>query len=69
MPWIPRSRCTDRLTTLLIQLMALMFIFALATGGAAWIIGSDRVLAVAGYDGGFAGYFGVFHDRWGRRCG
>ena len=50
---------------ILIQLMALMFIFALATGGAAWIIGSDRVLAVAGYDGAFAGYFGVFHDRLG----
>ncbi len=50
---------------ILIQLMTLMFIFALATGGAAWIIGSDRVLAVAGYDGAFAGYFGVFHDRLG----
>lgn len=50
---------------LLLQAMALGFIFALATGGAAWIIGSDRVLAVAGYDGAFAGWFGVFNSRLG----
>jgi amino acid transporter len=49
----------------MIQVMAIMFIFALGTGGAAWIIGSDRVLAVAGYDGGFAGWFGVFNSRLG----
>ncbi len=49
----------------MIEVMALMFIFALATGGAAWIIGSDRVLAVAGYDGAFASWFGVFNDRLG----
>jgi amino acid transporter len=49
----------------MIQVMAILFIFALITGGAAWIIGSDRVLAVAGYDGGFAGWFGVFHSRLG----
>jgi glutamate:GABA antiporter len=49
----------------MLQVMAIMFIFALATSGAAWIIGSDRVLAVAGYDGGFAGWFGAFHSRLG----
>ena len=49
----------------LLEVMALGFIFALATGGAAWIIGSDRVLAVAGYDGAFAGWFGVFNARLG----
>ena len=49
----------------LLEMMALGFIFALATGGAAWIIGSDRVLAVAGYDGAFAGWFGVFNARLG----
>jgi amino acid transporter len=50
---------------LLLEVMAVGFIFALATGGAAWIIGSDRVLAVAGYDGAFAGWFGVFNARLG----
>jgi glutamate:GABA antiporter len=50
---------------ILLQAMALLFIFALATGGAAWIIGSDRVLAVAGYDGAFAGWFGVFNAKLG----
>jgi glutamate:GABA antiporter len=49
----------------LLELMALGFIFALATGGAAWIIGSDRVLAVAGYDGAFAPWFGIFNARLG----
>jgi amino acid transporter len=49
----------------LLDLMALGFIFALATGGAVWIIGSDRVLAVAGYDGAFAPWFGIFNARLG----
>jgi amino acid transporter len=49
----------------LLDVMALGFIFALATGGAVWIIGSDRVLAVAGYDGAFAPWFGVFNARLG----
>jgi amino acid transporter len=49
----------------LLEVMSVLFIFALATGGAAWIIGSDRVLAVAGYDGAFAGWFGVFNSRLG----
>jgi amino acid transporter len=50
---------------ILLQVMAILFVFALATGGAAWIIGSDRVLAVAGYDGAFAAWFGVFNTRLG----
>jgi len=50
---------------ILLDAMALGFIFALATGGAVWIIGSDRVLAVAGYDGAFAPWFGIFNARLG----
>ena len=50
---------------ILLEAMALLFIFALVTSGSAWIIGSDRALAVAGYDGGFAGWFGVFNARLG----
>jgi len=41
------------------------FIIALVTSGAVWMIGSDRVQAVAGYDGAFAGWFGIFNKRLG----
>jgi amino acid transporter len=41
------------------------FIFALVTSGAVWMMGSDRILAVAAYDGAFPGYFGRFHARLG----
>jgi glutamate:GABA antiporter len=41
------------------------FIIALVTSGAVWMIGSDRVQAVAGYDGAFAGWFGIFNRRLG----
>jgi len=30
-----------------------------------WMMGSDRILAVAAYDGAFPGYFGRFHPRLG----
>src|SRR5258706_11741858 len=45
--------------------MAAGFIIALVTSGAVWMIGSDRVQAVAGYDGAFAGWFGIFNRRLG----
>jgi amino acid transporter len=49
----------------LTDLMALGFIFALVTSGAVWMMGSDRIQAVAGYDGAFIGWFGVFSQRFG----
>jgi len=45
--------------------MALGFIFTLMTSGAVWMIGSDRIQAVAAYDGAFPGFFGVFNKRLG----
>ena len=45
--------------------MALGFIFTLMTSGAVWMIGSDRIQAVAAYDGAFHGYFGVFNRKLG----
>jgi amino acid transporter len=49
----------------LTDLMALGFIFALITSGAVWMIGSDRIQAVAAYDGAFFPWFGVFNERLG----
>ena len=49
----------------LTDLMALGFIFALLTSGAVWMIGSDRIQAVAAYDGAFFPWFGVFNERLG----
>ncbi len=49
----------------LTDLMAVGFIFALITSGAVWMMGSDRIQAVAGYDGAFIGWFGVFSSRFG----
>ena len=45
--------------------MTLGFIGSLVTSGAVWMIGSDRVQAVAAYDGAFWGWFGVFNRRFG----
>ena len=50
---------------LLTQLMTFGFIFAVLTSGTVWIIGSDRILAVAAYDGAFPAYFGRFHSTLG----
>ncbi|HEY7621017.1 MAG TPA: hypothetical protein VH834_14675, partial [Solirubrobacteraceae bacterium] len=33
--------------------------------GAVWMIGSDRILAVAAYDGAFPAFFGVFNRKLG----
>lgn len=49
----------------LFTLTALGFIFTLMTSGAVWMIGSDRVQAVAAYDGAAPGFFGVFNKRLG----
>jgi amino acid transporter len=37
----------------------------LLTSGAVWMIGSDRILAVAAYDGAFWGFFGKFNAKLG----
>jgi amino acid transporter len=49
----------------MVDVMALGFIFALLTSGSVWMIGSDRVQAVAAYDGAFPGFFGRFNPRLG----
>jgi amino acid transporter len=49
----------------LTQVMAIGFIIALVTSGSVWIMGSDRILAVAAYDGALPSYFGHFHQRLG----
>lgn len=49
----------------MVDLMALGFIFALVTSGAVWMMGSDRIQAVAAYDGAFVGWFGGFNKFFG----
>ena len=49
----------------LFDITAIGFIFTLMTSGAVWMIGSDRIAAVAAYDGGSFPYFGVFNARLG----
>jgi amino acid transporter len=49
----------------LLIVMSLCFIGALITSGAVWMIGSDRIQAVASYDGAFFPFFGVFNRRLG----
>jgi len=49
----------------LLVAMTLCFIGALVTSGAVWMIGSDRIQAVAAYDGSFFPYFGVFNRKLG----
>ena len=49
----------------LLIFMTLCFIAALVTSGAVWMIGSDRIQAVAAYDGAFFPFFGVFNKRLG----
>ncbi|HEV7639987.1 MAG TPA: APC family permease, partial [Gaiellaceae bacterium] len=50
--------------TLLI-LMTICFVGTLVTSGAVWMIGSDRIQAVASFDGAFFPWFGVFNRRFG----
>ena len=49
----------------LLILMTLCFVGALVTSGAVWMIGSDRIQAVAAYDGAFFPFFGVFNRKLG----
>ncbi len=47
------------------DIAAVGFIWALLSSGSSWIIGSDRSLAVAGYDGAAPRLIGVFSNRFG----
>jgi amino acid transporter len=47
------------------DLCAVMFILALLSSGVAWIMGSDRALAVSGFDGAAPRYFGVISEKYG----
>lgn len=47
----------------MLDVVAILFIFTLLHQGSAWMIGSDRVQAMAGADGSFPSYFGKFHPR------
>jgi len=49
----------------LLIVMTLCFVGALVTSGAVWMIGSDRIQAVAAYDGAFIPFFGVFNRKLG----
>lgn len=49
----------------LLIVMTLCFIGALVASGAVWMIGSDRIQAVAAYDGAFFPFFGVFNRKLG----
>ncbi|MCX6393648.1 MAG: APC family permease [Solirubrobacterales bacterium] len=49
----------------LTQITAIGFIITLLTSGAVWMIGGDRILAVASYDGAFFPFFGRFNARLG----
>ena len=53
----------------LVKVMVVGFIFALVTSGSVWMMGSDRVQAVAAYDGAFFPWFGRFNSSSARRCG
>ena len=48
--------------------MTICFVGTLVTSGAVWMIGSDRIQAVAAYDGAFFPFFGVFNASSARRC-
>jgi glutamate:GABA antiporter len=49
----------------LVKVMVGGFLVSLITSGAVWMIGSDRVLAVASYDGAWAPWFGTFNRKLG----
>jgi amino acid transporter len=49
----------------LLVLMTIAFVGTLVTSGAVWMIGSDRIQAVASYDGSFFPFFGVFNRTFG----
>jgi amino acid transporter len=49
----------------LLIFMTICFVGTLVTSGAVWMIGSDRIQAVAAFDGSFFPWFGVFNRRFG----
>ncbi|HEY6761344.1 MAG TPA: APC family permease [Baekduia sp.] len=49
----------------LLGAMTVAFVGTLLTSGAVWMIGSDRILAVASYDGAFPSFFGRFNAKLG----
>jgi glutamate:GABA antiporter len=49
----------------LLVFMTICFVGTLVTSGAVWMIGSDRIQAVAAYDGSFIPWFGVFNRKLG----
>jgi amino acid transporter len=49
----------------LLVITTLGFVGAVVTSGAVWMIGSDRIQAVASYDGAFFRYFGIFNRKLG----
>jgi glutamate:GABA antiporter len=49
----------------LLVVMTLCFVGTLLTSGAVWMIGSDRIQAIAAADGAFFPWFGVFNRRFG----
>ena len=51
--------------TVLGDLAAVMFILTVLSSGVTWIMGSDRALAVSGYDGAAPRFLGVISSRFG----
>ena len=47
------------------DVMAIGYIVAVMTSGAVWMMGSDRILAVAAYDGAFHPFFARFNRTFG----
>jgi amino acid transporter len=52
-------------SSFMLGVMTVGFVFTLMTSGAVWMIGSDRTLAVAAYDGAFPKFFGIFNAKLG----
>ena len=44
---------------------AILFILCVLSSGVAWLMGSDRALAVSGYDGAAPRWLGVFNEKYG----
>jgi len=44
---------------------AVLFILCVLSSGVAWLMGSDRALAVSGYDGAAPRWLGVFSEKYG----
>jgi amino acid transporter len=47
------------------KIAAILFVLCLLTSGVTWIMGSDRALAVSGYDGAAPRFLGVINARFG----